>query len=76
MNLASYLEQFRGDVDPLAVCRENGGHNWYEARGIYGKWAECRHCHIRVEVPHEHAPDRMNWLEYHMARLDAELRTS
>lgn len=74
MNLASYLEQFLGDDAPDALCRERGKHNWYSSVSIYGRFAECRDCHLRLQEPHEHAPDRTNWLEYHMARLDAALK--
>lgn len=74
MTLSSYLAQFVGDDDPMATCRQRNKHNWYTASSIFGRFAECRDCHTRIQEPHEHAPDRINWLEYHMDRLNGELR--
>lgn len=74
MNLASYLGQFAGDDDPMAVCRERNGHNWYTAVSIFGRFAECRDCHVRVQD--ELVSNRINWLQHETNRLNYTLRAT
>lgn len=71
-----YLEQFRGDDDPMATCRERGRHDWGYGwvQTVKGRTIRCVDCGVEYVEPCDHAPARTNNMQWQARRLDAELR--
>lgn len=75
-DLDAYFEQFRGDPDPMSICRERGRHNWGMGwfQTLNGRTIRCVDCGVEYVEPYDHAPSRTDNMAWQASRLDAELK--